>query len=42
MHMQSRNRFTDTENRLAVTKGERGKGEGQIRDMTSTDTNYYG
>ena len=28
--MQKRNRFTDTENTLVGTKGER-KGEGQIR-----------
>ena len=33
-----RNRLTDIENKLMVTKGER---EGLIRNMKFTDTNYY-
>ena len=33
-----RNRLTDMENKLMVTKGER---EGSIRSMKFTDTNYY-
>ena len=43
MYMQNRNRLTDTENKLAVTKGERegGRGKGKIKDMGLTDTNYY-
>ena len=33
-------RITDIGNKLLVTKGER-EGEGQIRSMGLTDTNYY-
>ena len=40
MYIQKRNRVTDTENKFMVTKGE-GQGEGQIRSMGLTDTNYY-
>ena len=40
MYVQNTNRLTDIENKLVVTKGER-KGEGQIRGMGLTDTNYY-
>ena len=39
MYMQKRNRLTDIENKLVVTKGERERGEGQIRGMGLTDTN---
>ena len=39
--MQNRNRLIDIENILVVTKGEREKGEGQIRGMELRDTNYY-
>ena len=31
MHMQNRNKFTDIENKLVVTKGKRKHGEGEIR-----------
>ena len=41
MYMQKRNRLTDIENKLVVTKGEREVREGQIRGMRLTDTNYY-
>lgn len=37
--MQNRKRPTDTEDKSVVTKGERG--EGEIRDMGLTNTNYY-
>lgn len=37
--MQSRNRLTDTENKLVVTEGGRG-GEGQVRDTGLSATNY--
>ena len=40
MYTQNRNRFTDTETNV-VTKGEREGGEGQIRGMRLTNTNYY-
>ena len=39
--MQNRNKLTNIENKLVVTKGERAGGEGQIRDMGLTGTNYY-
>ena len=39
MYMQNRNRLTDIECKLVVTKGGRG-GEGQIRGMGIRDTNY--
>ena len=41
MYMQNRNRLTDTENKLVVTKGEREGGEGHVRGMGLRDTNYY-
>ena len=37
MCKQSRNRLTERENKLTITKG-RGRGEGQIRGMGLTDT----
>ena len=40
IHIPNRNRLTDIENKLSVTKGERG-GEEQIRSMRLTDTNNY-
>ena len=39
--MQNRNRLTDIENTLVVTKGERDGEEGQIKCMELIDTNYY-
>ena len=33
IHWLNRNRFTDTENKLMVTKGERGDGEGKIKSV---------
>ena len=41
-YSQSRNRLTDTENKLMVTKGERGKGRGGgiLAVWGLTDTNY--
>ena len=41
MHMQNSNRLTDIENKLVVPKEEKGEGEGQIRAMMLTDTNYH-
>ena len=41
MYMQNRNRLTDKENKLVVTKGERESRERQIRGMGLRDTNYY-
>ena len=41
MLMQNRNRLTNIENRLVVTKRKREAEEGQIRGMELTDTNYY-
>ena len=38
MYMQNRNRLTDTENKLMVTKKER-EGTRQIRGMRLRDTN---
>ena len=35
-----RNRFTDTENKLVITSGERGW-EGQVRGRNVNDTNYH-
>ena len=40
MHMQNRNRITDTGNKLVVTKGGREVGR-EIRGNGLTDTNYY-
>ena len=37
--LQNRNRVADMENKLMVTKGERG--EGLIRSLGLTDTHYY-
>ena len=39
-YIQNRNRLTDRENKLMVTKGERWR-EGQIRSLGLTDTQYY-
>ena len=36
-----RNRLTDTENSVVVTKGGEGRAEGQDGGMGLTDTNYY-
>ena len=36
--MQNRDKLTDTENKLVVTKRER---EGQVRGMGLRDTGYY-
>ena len=41
MYMQNRNRLTDTENKLVVTKGEKEWGKEQIRATGLKDTNYY-
>ena len=41
IYKQNRNRLTDTENKLMVTKGEREEREGIIKNMGLTDTNYY-
>ena len=38
-YLQNRKTFKDIENKLMVTKGERG--EGQIRTLALADTNYY-
>ena len=38
---QNRSRRTDTENRLAVTSGEREVGRGQDRGKGLRDTNYF-
>ena len=38
---QNRNRFTDLENKLEVTSGEREGGKGKDRGMGLRDTNYY-
>ena len=37
---QNRNRLTDIENKLVVTKEER-EGEGQDRSLGLADTDYY-
>ena len=37
--MQSRNRLTETENKLVVTEAGRG-GEGQVRDTGLSATSY--
>ena len=37
--IQNRNRHTDIENKLMVTKGERA--EGKIRSMRLIETHYY-
>ena len=34
------NRLTERESKLMVTKGERGGGEGKIRDIELRDENY--
>ena len=34
--MQNRNRLTDIDNELMFTKGERGRGEGYIRNLILT------
>ena len=39
--MQNKTRLTDIENKLVVTKGERGDGGGQARGMGFRDTNTY-
>ena len=39
-YLQNRNRLTDSENKLKVTKGERW-GEGEIRKLGLTYTHYY-
>ena len=39
MYIQNRNRLTDVENKLVVTKGEREGGAGQISGMGLT--HYY-
>ena len=39
-YLQNRNRLTDIENKLMITKGERGR-EGQIRSLGLADTYYY-
>ena len=41
MYMQNRNRLTDLENKLTVTKGERERGKGQIRGMRLIRTTMY-
>ena len=38
-YLQDRNRLTDIENKLRVTKGE--AREGYIRNLILTDTHYY-
>ena len=40
-YSQNIKRLTDTENKLAVTKREKEDGEGQIKSIGLTDTNYY-
>ena len=40
MYVQTRNRLTDIENKLAVTKAGR-EGRERIRGMVLTDINYY-
>ena len=40
INFKSRNRLTDIENKLMVTKGE-GVEEGQIRSMGLTDIHYH-
>ena len=40
MCLQKRNRLTDIENKLMITKGERG-GEVLIRNLGLTGTHYY-
>ena len=37
INVQNQNRFTDIENKLMVTKGERERGEGKIRGMGLKD-----
>ena len=39
MYMQNRNRLTDIENKLVVTKREREEGRGKLGVLI--DTNYY-
>ena len=39
MNLQNRNSFTDTENKLMVTKGEREAGRHKSGGLT--DTNYF-
>ena len=39
--MYIQNRLTDIEIKSVITKEERARGEGQIRGMGLTDTNYY-
>ena len=41
MYLQNRNRLTDIENKLMVTKGKNEEGEGQIRSMGLIDTHHY-
>ena len=41
-YLWNRNRLTDIENKIMVTKGEReGMGEGYISSLGLADTNYY-
>ena len=40
-YLQNRNRSTDTENKLMVTKGEQELGRDKLGGMGVTDTQYY-
>ena len=39
--LQNRNRLTDVENKLRVTKGERGWGRDKLGSLGLAYTNYY-
>ena len=41
MYLQNRNRVTDIENKLIVTKGERGRERSKLGDWIEICTQYY-